>query len=227
MKNLTTSLMLVLLMLSCTQKQKGASLADTTTTTKKDMAESTSGPFDLSKLSLKEKLTDLMTAQNIKLEKNAPSEQTLFGLEVFKTGDPKILRFGGQDLSGSGKSKNEVLFHYNPKDNKLAFYEVKLYSKKQIDALINELNKGGKPVFEKIGVTKGAIELDENGNEVKAGAGDNKKYHVWENKATGVTYFLIETGTGENTTSELTALIRSDQYGKDWISFRSFDWYKN
>jgi hypothetical protein len=230
MKKLTVNLMLVLLMLSCTQKQKGASLADTssTPTTKKDMAESNSGPFDLAKLSLKEKLTDLLAPQSIKPEKNASSEQTLFGLEVFKSSDPKVLRFGGQDLFGGGSTgKNEVLFHYNPKDNMLAFYELRLYSKKQTDALISELNKNGKPAFEKIKTTDGAIELDENGNEVKASKSDNKKYHVWENKATGVSYFLIETGTGEKTTAELTALRSSEQYGKDWISFRSFNWYKN
>jgi hypothetical protein len=225
MKNPLISLTIVFTtMLSCTQKPQGATTHNDTDSTKNmTNASLAAAPFDLAKLTLKEKIVDLLTAQGIKPKPKEATDQTLLDFEVAKTSDPKVLRFNGKDFSAS---QSEVLFHYRENDKTLGFYELKLHSEQQAGDLITELDKVGKQVFKKTGTAKGSIELDENGNEVKPGKGETKKYFVWENAATGVSFYLIETGSGQNFDAELTALKPSEQSGKDWIAFRSFDWYK-
>jgi hypothetical protein len=104
---------------------------------------------------------------------------------------------------------------------------LKLYSQSQTDALIGLLDKAGTLVFKQTKVPKGAIELDENGDEVKAGKSERKTFQLWENKTSGLTYFLTENGSGQNLSTELIVLKRATQFGKDWISTNQLDWYKN
>jgi hypothetical protein len=67
--------------------------------TKNDaMKLSYSGPFDLAKLKLNENLPDLMSAQGIKAEPKAEQDKTLLGYELFKSSNPKALRFANADL---------------------------------------------------------------------------------------------------------------------------------
>jgi hypothetical protein len=225
MKTPIVVLLLILIISACTSKPGGNDQNDSTKM--QTVNQSNAGPFDLSKLLLKENLPDLMTAQGVKAEPKDSLDLTTFGFEVFKSSNPKILRFGNTDLSGSnGKNKNHVLFHYSEEKNTLALYEVELYTQAAADALKSQLQKMGKPVHEQTGVTKGAIELDENGNEVKTGSGSLKAYHVWENKANGLSYYLIEDGSGENVTTQLIVLNTADKSGQDWISFYNLDLYK-
>lgn len=82
-----------------------------------------------------------------------------------------------------------------------------------------------KPTYEKSSNVN-AIELDENGDEIKSYQPSKKTYKVWENGGTGISYFWIETLTGKDVSVELTVLNRRDGAAKDWIAFRAFDWYK-
>ncbi|TBO36345.1 hypothetical protein [Pedobacter kyonggii] len=61
----------------------------------------------------------------------------------------------------------------------------------------------------------GAIALDENGDEVKSSEQTKKTYKVWESKKTGNSYFLIQTGSGNNIYVELTALNRKAKCAQD------------
>jgi hypothetical protein len=197
--------------------------------TKKDaMKPSYSGPFDLAKLKLNENLPDLMSAQGIKAEPKAEQDKTLLGYELFKSSNPKVLRFENENLSGTnGKNKNYVLFDYSEDKKTLAFYEVMLYNKAQTDTLINLLGKVGTITFKQTKLPKSALDVDSNGKAVSFPAGMRKTFYVWENKSTGISYFLFETALGENLTTKLIVLKRSEQSGKDWISSLSLDWYKD
>jgi hypothetical protein len=227
MKNPLINLMLCLVLLSCTSKPKGSAETDST----KNAAMTTSsnsGPFDLARLVLNEKILDIMTAQGVKIEPKTSADKTLLGFEIFKTSNPKALRFENADLSGAtGKNKNHVLFHYNEDKRTLAFYEVELYNQAQTDILINLLGKVGAITFKQTKLPKSALDLDKNGKAIAFPAGTRKTFRVWENKSTGISYFLIETGLGENVTTKLIVLKRSEQSGKDWVSYLSLDWYKD
>jgi hypothetical protein len=184
--------------------------------------------FDLATLNLNENLPELMASQGIKSDTKTESDQTLSGFLIFKSNDPKVLRFENAALSGgNGKNKNYVLFHYKEDNKALAFYELILFSQGQTDNLINLMGKVGTLIFKQTKPFKGAVELDEKGNEVKPENSERKTFRVWENKSNGLSYFLIEKGSGQNLNSRLVVLRRSEQSGKDWISYQLLDWYKN
>jgi len=164
----------------------------------------------------------------IKQEPKEAKDETLFGYEVFKSSNPKALRFKNIDFSGSTKNNvNQVLFHYDEKNKMLAGYALNIYNEQQTKKLIGLLNEICTPVFKRINLPKGSIEIDVEGNEVKPENTERKTYCVWENKITGLSYFLTETGFGENFVIELTVLKRSTQFGKEWITTKVLDWYKN
>lgn len=224
MKNLNY-LFICLSMSACHSKHHGNAQDDSTKST--STISLNSGPFDLAKLSLNENLPDLMAAQSIREEPKDSSDETMLGFEVFKSSNPKALRFESIDLSGStGKNKNYVLFHYDVKKI-LACYELEIYNQDQTNTLINLLGKVGTLTFKQTKLSKGSIELDVNGDEVKPGNSVRKTYRVWENKSTGLSYFLSEKGSGKNLATELIVIKRSTQFGKDWISTRQLDWYKS
>lgn len=187
-----------------------------------------SGPFDLAGLKLNENLLDFMAAHTIKKEPKAESDKTLLGYETFKSSDPKVLRFKNADLSGAnGKNQNHIIFHYTEDKQKLSFYELTLYNQRQTDTLINLLGKVGTIIFKQTKLSKGSLDLDEHGNAIPFPPGERKTFRVWENKSTGISYFLIETGSGKNLITRLIVLRKSEQSGKDWISYLSLDWYKS
>ncbi|MHA4896524.1 hypothetical protein ACXZ1K_17360 [Pedobacter sp. PWIIR3] len=197
------------------------------TTKNSDTTSVNSGPFDLAKLTLNENLEVLTNNLGIKPEAKEENDVTMLGFEVFKSSSSKVLRFENFDLSGQrGKSKNSVLFHQNDK-KVLAGYELTLYNQQQTDTLISLTSKVATLVFKQTHMPKGAIELDENGNEVKNNDSVRKTYRVWENKKSGLSYFLTENGLGKNLVSKLIVLNRSTPFGKDWISTLQLDWYKN
>lgn len=197
--------------------------------TKNNLVEPTSlETFDLARLRLNENLPDLMASQGIKSDVTTESDETLTGYHIFKSSIPKVLRFEKAALSGAnGKNKNYIVFHYSQDYKALAFYELILFNQGQTDTLIGLMAKAGTLIFKQTKPLKGAIELDENGNEVKPENSERKTFRVWENKSTGLSYFLIETGSGQNLISRLIVLKRSEQSGKDWISYQLLDWYKN
>jgi hypothetical protein len=218
-------LFLCLAIAACNSNPKG----NHQDSTKNDaMNPSYSGPFDLAKLKLNENVPDLMATQGIKPESKTEQDKTLLGYELFKSSNPKVLRFENTDLSGTyGKNKNYVLFDYSEDKKKLAFYEVMLYNQAQTDTLINLLGKVGTITFKQTKLPKSALDVDSNGKAVPFPAGTRKTFYVWENKNTDISYFLFETGLGENLTTRLIVLKRSEQSGKDWISYLSLDWYKD
>ncbi|WP_345951104.1 hypothetical protein ABDD95_06545 [Mucilaginibacter sp. PAMB04274] len=225
MKYLFVNLLLSLTVLSCTSGRKDNAKADSTNAA---ASVSNTGPFDLATLTLKEKnAPGLIAARKVKPEPVSDVEQTLLGYEVLKSSNANVLRFGGKDLSGAnGTNKNHVLFHYDDQTKALAFYVVALYTQQQADALLKELEKMGKPQFEKIGLDKGEVALDLNGDPIERGKEQKQAYRVWENKKNRLTYFFGELGSGKDFEAELTVLDRSAKYAKDWISFDSLDWYK-
>jgi len=211
---------------ACNSNQQSKAQTDSSKNTAVNPANA--GAFDLARLSLNENLTDLMAAQSVKAGPKDTLDTSIWGFEVFRSSDAKVLRFEDTDLSGAtGKNKNHVVFHDEEKTGQLAGYQLKLYNQVQTDALIGLLDKAGKLIFKQTKVAKGAIELDVNGDEVKAGKSERKTFRVWENKGSGLSYFLTENGSGQNLTTELIALNPSTQFGKDWIAALQLDWYKN
>jgi hypothetical protein len=187
-----------------------------------------SNNFDLGKINFRENLNTILTAQGLKLSDGKSAEQTIMGFSTYTTQSDKLLNFDGVSLAGETKAKkNQVVFHYQDRDQTIGLFELKIYTEKTRNELLAALNKfSGKPVYEKSS-NANAIELDENGDEVKASERSNKIYRVWENAKTGISYFWIETLTGKELSLEITALNRKDKAAKDWIAFRAFDWYKN
>jgi hypothetical protein len=227
MKYILISTILCAAMLSCTNKQKNDTQAGQIQKT--EAQEPQSGPFDIGRLTLKEKdLPTLISAQGVKPEHVSDEEQSLLGYEVFKSSSANVLKFNGKDLSGAnGSNKNHVLFHYNEKTKDIAFYEIKLYTEAQAAELLKELQKMGKPNFQKVGLNKGEFAIDLNGNPIERGKEEKQAYRVWENKSNGLNYYLGELGSGKDFNAELTVLDPSAKYAKDWISFGSLDWYKH
>jgi len=224
MKNRSYLLLCVVIM-ACSSKPQGNTQADSAKNTVK--ASAYSGPFDLANLSLNENIIALMAAQGIKPEKKDSLDLTMLNFEVFKSSNPKALRFKNADLSGTnGKNKNYVLFHYNEEKKTLACYQIDIYNQQQTDTLISLLNSMGKLIFKQTHLPKGSIALDENGDEIKPEHVKRKTFRVWENKSTGLSYFLSEDGQGKSLATELIVLNRSTQFGKDWISSLQLDWYK-
>ena len=183
-----------------------------------------SGPFDLARLTLTENLPDLMSAQGVKPGPKDSSASTMLGYEIFRSSNAKVLRFVDKDIS---RPKNQVLFHYNEDTKLLAAYELELTDQAQTDLLIGLLGKVAKPVFKITQMPKGSIELDVNGNEVKPENSERQTFRVWENKTSGLRYYLSEMGSGPALKTKLTVLNPSTAFGKDWISTGQLDWYKN
>jgi hypothetical protein len=224
-KSLLPMIMLCLSIIACSSSQKESKLMDSANTAPITNNEE---PFDLAKLTLKEPdVPGMLAERKVKTEPITAADQTIWGYERLKISSADLLRYAGNDLSGTnGMLENNVLLHYNEKTKALAFYEVRLYTKEQAAALLAALNKMGKPAFEKLGVSKGAVEIDEDGNEIKKGKGEKQTFRVWENSKNGLTYYLMERGAGKDYASELTVLNRSANYAKQWISFRSLGWYQ-
>jgi hypothetical protein len=224
LKNTLISLSLLLIITACGQNPEGNAQKQDSTKT----VNTYKGPFDLSKLLLTEDLPELMKVQGIKSEPKDSLDLTMLNYEVFRTSDPKALRFENIDLSGTyGQHKNHVLFHYAEDKKTLVCYQLALYDQKQTDQLIELLGKVGTLVFKQTHLPKGSIEIDVDGNEVKPENSVRKTYRVWENKTTGITYYLSEDGTGKNLNTELIALKRATSFGKDQISSLQLDWYLN
>lgn len=219
-------LFLCLAIAACNSNPQGKSQHDSTKNN--TMKPSYSGVFDLAKLRLNENLPDLMAAQGIKAEPKGASDKTLLGYEIFKSSDSKALRFENTDLSGThGKNKNYVLLDYSEDKKTLAFYELMLYDQAQADTLIKLLGKVGKIIFKETELPKGAIELDENGEALSPEKSEHKTVRIWENKNTGLSYFLLGAGVGQKFTARLIVLNQSEQSGKDWMSYISLDLYKS
>ncbi len=96
----------------------------------------------------------------------------------------------------------------------MAGYELLLYDQVQTDTLISLLGKTGTMVFKRTKSVDGAIEIDENGNEVKTQNRELKTFRVWENKHTGLSYFLSEDGEEKKIVARLIVIKRSTQFGK-------------
>jgi hypothetical protein len=224
MKNLIY-LFFCLAIAACNSNSQGNNQRDSTKSNTKKVAYSR--PLDLARLKLNENLPELMAAQGIKREPKDSTDETMLDYEVFKSSDPKALRFANTDLSGvRGKNRNHVLFHFNESQKTLACYELTLYDQAQTDSLINLLGKAATLVFKQTHLPKGTVALDLNGNAIKPDKVPRKTYRVWENKANGLTYFLSEDGIDPTLTTELIVLRRSTPFGKDWISSGVLDWYK-
>jgi hypothetical protein len=221
MKNLSY-LLPCLLLIACSAKPKEnadtPALAGTTT------VQQNPRPFDLARLILKEDLMQLMAEQSLKSEAKDPSNTTLSGFEVFKSKSPKVLRFKDTDFSGLN---NYVLFHYQGQQKTLAGYELFIDGQQKNAVLISLLKSVATPIFKHTGPGNGAIEIDENGNEVKQSDSKGKTFQVWENKKTGLSYFLSTTGDAANMVSQLIVLNSTTQFGKDWMSSQALDWHKN
>jgi hypothetical protein len=195
---------------------------------KEDSKVAVGNNFDLAQINFSENLNTILTGQGLKLSDGKSTEQTIMGFSTYTSALDKLLKFDGVSLVGQAEAnKNQVVFHYKDSDQTIGMFELKIYTAKTRNELLVALNKfSGKPVYEKSN-NANAIELDENGDEMKPSERSNKTYRVWENSKTGISYFWIETLIDKDVSVELTALNRKDGAAKGWIAFRAFDWYKN
>lgn len=124
------------------------------------------GPIDLAKLHLKENAPALLKANKIKLEAVSDTDMTMLGLDRIKSRAAEALQYGEANLSGhENKLSNYAVFHYDENSKRLVFLEVVLYTRDKAAALGNELEKLGKPVFEKK-LPDGSLTLDDEGNAI-------------------------------------------------------------
>lgn len=225
MKYIVPVLFLIPLLLSCNVKPKSQAGADSSKI--KDAPISYARPFDLAKLELKENIPAILKEQQIKLEAVTDTDKTLMGYERVKSHDAKALKYGSALLSGAdGNNKNYVLLHYDGKTNKLAFFEVILYTRDQANALHQELNKLGKPNFKKKW-PDGSLTIDENGNAVPPKPDEKQIVQVWDNQPNGISYLYSQKENSKSFGATLTVLKKAGPSGKDWMTFSGLDWYKN
>lgn len=230
MKIVALQCVLLLTMLSCTSTGKNSDTAADSTKKETMTGTTNMGKFDLANLSFSENIDDLLKGQALTVADGSNTESTVMGYESFASSSPKLLVYNGQALSGgSGDKKNQLVLHYAQSGHQLNMYEAQIYSAEQTDLLEkNLLKKLGKPAFIKdSGLNKSTIRLDENGDEDK-GPREDTKYQVWEDKATGISYFFIEKKLdGKIVYGELTAINTKSKNAAVWIKFRAFDWYKS
>lgn len=105
--------------------------------------------FDLSGVIFTNKIEQVITTAGLVLESGNSKAWTLAGYKIFESSDPKLLKFNGADLTGkSGDSVNKVLIHYAIADHTVKLIEIKVFSKLQIKALEDALDrKLGKAIY--------------------------------------------------------------------------------
>lgn len=215
-----------LILMACNSNQPKKAIADSTDKPRKS-APYYVGNLDLARLTLSEDFSAILAAEHISPEPKTDTDVTIYKYEVLRTSNPKALRFSDTDFSGTnGKKKNHILFHYDEKDKTLASYELRIYNQDQTDKLIGLIDKIATRIFKRTKTPKGSFQIDLDGNEVKPENAERKTFRVWENKKTGITYYLSETGKSNNLVTELFALKPSSTFGKSWIDLLSLDWYK-
>jgi len=98
--------------------------------------------FDLSSLTMKEKIGVVLKANGLTLEKGKSSDLKAYGYESFTSTDPKLLKYAGADLSGSNKdSVNKTIIYYSLKDSVIGMVEVNLFTPEKISLLNSGLEK--------------------------------------------------------------------------------------
>ena len=101
-----------------------------------------SSSFDLSALTFKQQIQDVVKQAGLKMEDGNSSGWTLAGYKIFESTDPKMLEFDGAKLAGkAGDSVNKVLIHYALKDKTVKLIEIKVFSAAEIKALRDALDK--------------------------------------------------------------------------------------
>lgn len=224
MKHLIPLILIAMGLLGCQSNSNSGSGSDTT----QKIAEvplSYSGPLDLARLQLKENAPALLKAYKIKLEAVTDTDATMLGLERIKSRASEALQYGGTNLSGSdGKLNNYAVFHYDENSKRLIFFQVFLYTRDKAAALSKELEKMGKPTFEKQW-PDGSLTVDAEGNGVPPKPDEKQRFRVWEDKASGISriYNIVE--NSHSLVAELTVLKRADKTSRDWMNTTDLDWY--
>ena len=230
MKIIALNSLLLVTMLSCTSStEKKNDTTDSTNKVSVKESAAVAAKFDLSLIKFSENIDDLLKSESLTLKDGTDTESTIMGYESFASSAPQLMVYNNRVLTG-GKTgqKNMLVMHYATKGHQLNMYELKLYDAAQTRSLESDLQaKLGKPVFaEDSGLNKNSIQLDENGDEDK-GPREDKKFLVWEDKTTGVSYFFIEVKVANKITyGELTAINTKSKNAEIWIKFRGFNWYK-
>lgn len=105
--------------------------------------------FDLSTLTLKENINDIMKQTGLQLANGKSNTFKAYGYGVFESSDPKILRYNGSTLAGKDHdSLNRVIIHYSSKDSIIGLVEINLFTASEIKALNAGLEKKlGKAVY--------------------------------------------------------------------------------
>lgn len=106
--------------------------------------------FDLSDITFKESINQVMKETGLKLEDGKSPLFTLVGrYKAFESANSVILKFNGVDLTGKTRdSVNKVIFHYSVKDSTIGLIELKLFTEPQVMALTKALDeKLGKAPF--------------------------------------------------------------------------------
>lgn len=226
MKKIALPCVLMLSVLSCTSTEKKEINTDTVSVT--EQKSSTQGKFDLSTISFKETVEDLLKKEGLTVSDSKPVQSTLAGYKPFLSTSPKLLVFDGQALSGkAGANENSLVLHYALKGNVVDSYEAMIYTQNEASALEKALNqKFGKSVFLKdSGLDTLSKRLDENGEEIK-GPREDIKYERWEDKKNGVAYHLVVRTTAKKlTVAEFTAINLNSKDAKNWIQYKMLGFY--
>ncbi|SHF30408.1 hypothetical protein [Pedobacter caeni] len=106
-------------------------------------------PFDLSNITFKEKIADLIKPTGLKLKDDRAANLSFANYGVFESSDSSMLKFNGVNLAGKqGDSVNRAIIHYELSDSTIRLVELKVFSKPQIKALETALDqKLGKAPF--------------------------------------------------------------------------------
>jgi hypothetical protein len=140
--------------------------------------------FDLSKITFKENINQLIGLNNASLKDGITEAKTIFGYERFESTDKTFLNFEGVKLDGAlVNKKNKVVLHYSEKDSLLKMYDVEIYTAKECSALVKLLEqKLGESYLEEN--MKGFTDLE--GRPY-----DSTIYNrVWQDKLNDVSYLL-------------------------------------
>ncbi len=140
--------------------------------------------FDLSKITFKENINQLISLNNASLKDGITEAKTIFGYERFESTDKTFLNFEGVKLNGAlVDKKNKVVLHYSEKDSLLKMYDAEIYTTKECSALIKLLEQ-------KLGQSY----LEENMKgftDAEAITYDSTIYkRVWQDESNDISYLL-------------------------------------
>lgn len=192
-------------------------------------------PFDLVNLTLKEDIENIMLSVNVsKKDTIKNNELTLLGNEKLAFASEKLLVFNKIKIAGKNNLDiNNIIFHYgkidpeigainNEKNNIIGLYQINLYSKNEIEKLVQNLkSKLGKEFFEK--EIAGNLSDIKDNSLIETSNKFKETVIIWKNRNL-IYYCCINNLNG--TTDSLHMFV-FNKNNTEWIGFISGLGYQN